>query len=725
MNNNSNYFKIYKTTLSSNLIAFILFSIILIIYRLPVLEHLNTHLFGGSKEDAGLYYWLFNFNKASLVHSWYDTILFYPYTGTLAWSDNFIIPSLVTTPLDWLGLSTTAQYNLILLLALNLNSFFTFLLSYRLTGKFLASLTVGIFILFSSYINENLGHPQLLFIFWIPLTLIWLANFYNSKQLRWLLICSLTISFCFLTTVYYALFLVIFIIVTCIALHSLNPSYLEKKYFPHYIGMFSLGLLPLIPFLLPYFNTQDLFGKRALFEAFYFSASAPSFISASGTNYIYGQLLSLNFSEFKSFDGLILTTILALSFYRLYDLKESRKILITSLCSFISAIILTSFDLTFIKFIATILVWLSIISFLIFISNLGKAERALGSKIFTNRNFIALFLFLIIFFTSLSLGPIINPNSGFLSFSPFTFLYYLLPGVSSIRSVDRFFVIALLFNVFLIPFTVQYYLSKFKNIKVFQVGLIFLIVFEQYCNLYPLEELPGFNYPITELNKLVVDIENRKNVAIIVLPIQDTIKPSLDPTTYANYNIRAALWALNSNFKLVNGYSGQVPKLHKTYIDTLKNFPDDKSLNELRKISNLRFIKLYGKDIINFSDLEFEERLKNFSEIKIISKDLDNTYILEFTPVNELNSTFYIPNKNGIFEFEAKTNDNNSCIVEVYNKNNNILLNQFLVNNHLDYKLYSLPIAKTSNSQKPITLELVKKCIKNAFVVVKNTRFIN
>jgi hypothetical protein len=334
-------------------------------------------------------------------------------------------------------------------------------------------------------------------------------------------------------------------------------------------------------------------------------------------------------------------------------------------------------------------------------------------------------LFLIIFFTSLSLGPIINPNSGFLSFSPFTFLYYLLPGVSSIRSVDRFFVIALLFNVFLIPFTVQYYLSKFKNIKVFQVGLIFLIVFEQYCNLYPLEELPGFNYPITELNKLVVDIENRKNVAIIVLPIQDTIKPSLDPTTYANYNIRAALWALNSNFKLVNGYSGQVPKLHKTYIDTLKNFPDDKSLNELRKISNLRFIKLYGKDIINFSDLEFEERLKNFSEIKIISKDLDNTYILEFTPVNELNSTFYIPNKNGIFEFEAKTNDNNSCIVEVYNKNNNILLNQFLVNNHLDYKLYSLPIAKTSNSQKPITLELVKKCIKNAFVVVKNTRFIN
>jgi hypothetical protein len=475
--------------------------------------------------------------------------------------------------------------------------------------------------------------------------------------------------------------------------------------------MFALGLLPLIPFLLPYFNTQDLFGKRALFEAFYFSASAPSFISASGTNYIYGQLLSLNFSEFKSFNGLILTVILVLSFYRLYDLKESRKILITSVSSFILATILTSFDSIFIKLLATVLIWLSIISFIIFITNLGKAERALGSKIFTNRNFIALFLFLIIFFTGLSLGPIINPNTGFFSFSPFTFLYYLLPGVSSIRSVDRFYIIVFLFNVFLIPFTIQYYLSKFKNIKVFQVWLIFLIALEQYCNLYPLEELPGFNYPVIELNKFVADETSQKNTAIIVLPIQNTAKPSLDPVSYANYNIKAMLWSMNSNFQLVNGYSGQIPKLHKTYINSLKNFPNSKSLSELRKISNLKFIKLYGKGIHNFSNLEFEEKLKNFSEIKIISKDLDNTYILELTPLNELNNDIvYIPNKNGIFEIKLLSLNTNKCFVEVYNHSSNELLAKFDIANDSNFIKYSLPILKYTAGQKPLTLSLKKKC---------------
>jgi hypothetical protein len=109
---------IYRSSARQEAQALALLAAILCLFRLPALVELGSAYLGGAQGDGGLYIWLVKSNLRDLgVLPWFNTFAFYPYSQSLAWSDNFILPSLGVGALLLSGLPFILCYNLILLLA--------------------------------------------------------------------------------------------------------------------------------------------------------------------------------------------------------------------------------------------------------------------------------------------------------------------------------------------------------------------------------------------------------------------------------------------------------------------------------------------------------------------------------------------------------------------------------------------------------------------------------
>jgi hypothetical protein len=74
--------------------------------------------------------------------------------------------------MTWAGVSLTAAYNIVLTSALGMNAAASYGLAQRVGVSAPYAAAVGILFANSSFFMGNLGHPQLLFFFWVPLALL-------------------------------------------------------------------------------------------------------------------------------------------------------------------------------------------------------------------------------------------------------------------------------------------------------------------------------------------------------------------------------------------------------------------------------------------------------------------------------------------------------------------------------------------------------------------------
>src|SRR5262249_26811995 len=134
---------------------------------------------GGAQRDAGLYSWLMEINARDLLRMpWFSTKAFYPYAHSLAFSDNFIFPSLVASPFLEIGVPPGLVFNLIILCAELLTGYGTFRVAYALTADFASSLIAGSGFIAFAYFTAHLGHPQLQFAFFFPYFVLAFLSFF-------------------------------------------------------------------------------------------------------------------------------------------------------------------------------------------------------------------------------------------------------------------------------------------------------------------------------------------------------------------------------------------------------------------------------------------------------------------------------------------------------------------------------------------------------------------
>jgi len=637
----------YKLSPLKFLTAAVILLSLLCFSRTEIILNINSKFLGGTSGDGGLYVWLLKNNVKNLFTlPWFNTQAFFPYGLSLAWSDNFILPSLLTWPLLKSGASLALSYNSVILLAQYLNGICTFLLAFMLCGNLIGSLVAGSAFMLSSYLSFNIGHPQLQFAFWLPLALIFLFRFLATPNLLYSFFLGLSIFLSFLCTVYYALFIVLAVLVSFVALYLLRPSYLTKREIYIFISGLSFGVMPLIPFVLPYLKVREAFGARFVYEAYFFSANLVSYFSAPASSLLYGFSSKFSIDEAHLFLGIVAIGLSVLIFLRLGGTKKLRRHFQAFAASFM-LLVLSSMSFLpnpYGNYLAALALWILLISFGLLLKKLGALEKKLGFEILTNRALSAIFFLILFFFLAISFGPLGNPDKGELTLGVQRVVYALVPGFDSIRAIARSGIVVLLCLSILSAFGITFLFDS-KKLPVWCIYLLALLApAENLTSSYPIEEL----VPVPVITQRIFK-EALQDDAVLFLPLTSEVDSNRNVKSWADFaalNTRYMNWGLELGLHVLNGYSGQRSNFMYNLPGQMYDFPDSRSLKAVSSTANLRFIVFCSKYYPKFELQQFLKKIEQYkSDFALLDADQSGNYLFEYIGQTKLDSrsSLYLP----------------------------------------------------------------------------------
>jgi len=626
----------------ADLIALANLLLLLVLMRWHTMANLASEYLGGAQGDAGLYIWLTQSNLRDLFTlPWFNTTAFYPYTRSLAWSDNYILPAFAIGALKFLGCSLVVATNLILLGANLLNGYLTHRLCFGLTGRLMPSLFAGCAFMSFAYLTGHVGHPQLQFAFWLPLTIILLLRFFAKPILRRSFHLGLCITGAFLCTAYYAVFGALLVFCFILAIAIMRPHQLLVRQWLLFASGIVLGCTPLIAVIRPYLDVMSAFGERQMYEAFYFAATALSYLSSTPFNMVYLGSSSWTHSEANLFPGIAVLILAGMAIWRMRDAKQLYLPAAICISSFILACIATipSLPTPVARYVAAAFSWISLIGLVWWIWRLGVLERARGFFILTNRALVAIFVFAALIFFMLSLGPLGNPEKDQLALGIYTPFYFAFPGVNSIRAVGRYGIVCVLMLVVLSALTINFLISK-RRIKIEYFSfLIALVILENYSPVYPSDPLPA---PSSVYNYLAQ--QPRSTDAMIVLPLTSSLTEDGQVASWGDFarlNVASMLASFEAMRPLVNGHSGQKTKLMREYPKLLANFPEARSIAALTRIAGLRYIVYASANVAKFDREEFAKQIEMAANsVTFLQTDEAGNYLFELNAQTRLTEDF-------------------------------------------------------------------------------------
>ena len=167
------------------LLALLLYTGLCVIMTWPIAGRLGTHI-PASEGDAWIHFWTFNWIKHSLLSGQellYTHSLFYPAGVSLLYHNIAWVNIALWLPLQAL-VGASAAYSLVFMAVLTLNGFATYLLARDVTRSEAAAFIGGLICAFWPYTLSHHDHPNLIFICWIPLALLYLRRTFSGKRKR-------------------------------------------------------------------------------------------------------------------------------------------------------------------------------------------------------------------------------------------------------------------------------------------------------------------------------------------------------------------------------------------------------------------------------------------------------------------------------------------------------------------------------------------------------------
>jgi hypothetical protein len=235
-----------------NAAVFAIYAALTVIVTWPVAGRVGSHV-PGRDGDTFIHLWTFQWVKDALLAGqdpFYTRLLFFP-SGAFLYSHNFAWVNIaIWLPLQAL-LGTVTAYSIAFLVVIVLNGFAGYLLTRELTGSSLVGFVGGLILAFWPYSLSHHDHPNLIFIAWIPLALLYLKRFLDHWRRRDFILSAVFIALIGITR-WQLLIMASFII----GLYLLYRIISDKLYrLPHRLGSLLLlglvALLIMLPFLLP------------------------------------------------------------------------------------------------------------------------------------------------------------------------------------------------------------------------------------------------------------------------------------------------------------------------------------------------------------------------------------------------------------------------------------------------------------------------------------------
>ena len=230
-------------------------------------------------------------HPASLLNgAVFNANIFYPATGTLAYSDHLLLQSVLLAPLYAVTHDVVLCYNVLLIASLVASALAMHLFVRAVigteTGAYLAGLAWG----FGSYRFAHLIHLQLQSLYFLPLAFFFLHRLIAGRRARDTVWLGITAALQAISSVYYGIIGGLALVVGGLALAAgvgrwRNVAVLRRLYYAAAIA----GLL-VMPIAIVYGRVAQREGfGRNLYEAGRSAAYASSYLQAPPGNLVYGR----------------------------------------------------------------------------------------------------------------------------------------------------------------------------------------------------------------------------------------------------------------------------------------------------------------------------------------------------------------------------------------------------------------------------------------------------
>ena len=212
----------------------------------------------------------------------FDANIFHPASGTLALSDAMLLVGVMGLPFFKLGVSPAIIHNGLLLTAISLSMLCAFALARRLTGSDRAAFLAAIIFGFAPYRMAHIGHLELQWTMWMPLSMLLLHRLAERPGVGRALLLGASLTAQFFCSLYYGLFLGCYLGITWMAL---MPFHADRR------RLFAVSLAVAAPLLLvatiygpPYTSARAEMGSREAAEVEKFSAVPADYLRVPQEN---------------------------------------------------------------------------------------------------------------------------------------------------------------------------------------------------------------------------------------------------------------------------------------------------------------------------------------------------------------------------------------------------------------------------------------------------------
>jgi hypothetical protein len=248
-----------------------------------------------------------NAHTLPLTDRWWNLPMFYPIAGVMAFSEHLLGLSVVTTPIVWVTGNALLAYNVAFFLSWVLCGLSAHLLVWVMTRRHDLGIIAGLAFAFAPYRMSQFAHVQVLSAYWVPLSLVGLHLFFQTRRSRWLALFAGAWLLQSLACGYY-----LFYLSALVGLWLLWFA-IGRERWPDVgraLAAWAVAVAAMVPVGLGYLRFQGAYGlKRWPEEIESFSADIASLLKAPYQLRLWGWLDVVDRPESALFPGLAIVLV--------------------------------------------------------------------------------------------------------------------------------------------------------------------------------------------------------------------------------------------------------------------------------------------------------------------------------------------------------------------------------------------------------------------------------
>lgn len=510
-------------------ITFILYTFFALYITYPLIFNLGNYI--TNLGDELLIAWIHNWVLHSFITNPWDIFnanIYFPYENTLAYSDLFLITSILgVLPRVFIN-EPIIITNFTIISSLIFLGFSIYGLAKYIAKDSLASFIAGLLVIFSPAVIDKFVHIQILAIAFVPIAILFFLKFINTKKTRYLILCMLFFVLQTLNSFLPGYFIIFSLLILFLFYLFSNKKKALQLLNRKNIFILLVSFLVLLPIVIPYYKVSYEFNYvRDIRETIHLALQPEDFFYSHPSSRLASIFSALqpkeNFSD-------------------------------------------AEFKFGFIGFVFSVF---AIVAFTFFVKQFTKKNWQ-ENAIFT----IALFGLI------MSLGPFlhlfrITIHHPFPIPLPYVIFYYIVPGFQGMRNSSRWEMLFILAIAVIIAFVLNQVLKKvdYKKRLIIYAVIVLGIISE-------------FNFPLhfkevpqkKDFPQVYSWLSTTSNDAVIIeMPIY-----TWDMQPYVmNENMREYYSTLHFR-EMVNGASGFSPPPWQVMVrDLLIAFPNTRAIEKL------------------------------------------------------------------------------------------------------------------------------------------------